>query len=191
MATQEDVRRIALSLPQTSESADHFGFGVLNKGKLKGFAWAWNERIEPKKPKVPNAGVLVVHVASLAEKEELLAADPEKFFVVPGLHAGRVPARSRSLETRGAIAAAARGISRTLTATTASPGRRENQAIYRAAPGHTSLGRRGSGMNDRIILDGRLPARFRLWAELSKCLFPAIPNASRASTWHPRWTTQG
>jgi hypothetical protein len=83
MATQEDVRRIALSLPQASEAADHFGFGVLNKGKLRGFAWAWNERIEPKKPRVPNQEVLAVRVASLAEKEELLAADPEKFFTEP------------------------------------------------------------------------------------------------------------
>jgi hypothetical protein len=28
MATQDDVRRVALSLPQVSESADGFGFGV-------------------------------------------------------------------------------------------------------------------------------------------------------------------
>jgi hypothetical protein len=83
MATQEDVRRIALSLPQASEAADHLGFGVPNKGKLKGFAWAWNERIEPKKPRVPNLDVLVVRVANLAEKEELLSADPEKFFTEP------------------------------------------------------------------------------------------------------------
>lgn len=83
MATQEDVRRVALSLPQTTESEDHFGFGVLNKGKLRGFAWAWNERIEPKKPRVANPEVLAVRVASLADKEELLAADPEKFFTEP------------------------------------------------------------------------------------------------------------
>jgi hypothetical protein len=83
MATQDDVRRVALSLPQTSESEDHFGFGVLSKGKLRGFAWAWNERIEPKKPRVANPEVLAVRVASLAEKEELLAADPEKFFTEP------------------------------------------------------------------------------------------------------------
>src|ERR1035438_2827361 len=83
MSTQKDVRRIALSLPQTSEAADHFGFGVLSKGKLRGFAWAWSERIEPKKPRVPNPEVLAVRVASLAEKEELLAADPEKFFTEP------------------------------------------------------------------------------------------------------------
>jgi hypothetical protein len=83
MATQEDVRRIALSLPQTTEAVDHFGFGVLSKGKLRGFAWAWNERIEPKKPRVPNPDVLAVRVATLAEKEELLAADRAKFFTEP------------------------------------------------------------------------------------------------------------
>ena len=83
MATQDDVRRVALSLPQTSEATDHFGFGVLNKGKLRGFAWAWNERIEPKGPRVPNPEVLTVRVASQTEKEELLAADPEKFFTEP------------------------------------------------------------------------------------------------------------
>ena len=83
MATQEDVRRIALSLPQTSQADDHFGFGVFSKGKVRGFAWAWNERIEPKKPRVPNPEVLAVRVASLAEKEELLATDPEKFFTEP------------------------------------------------------------------------------------------------------------
>lgn len=83
MATQEDVRRVAVSLPQTSESEDHFGFSVLSKGKLRGFAWAWNERIKAKKPRVPNPEVLAVRVASLAEKEELLAADPDKFFTEP------------------------------------------------------------------------------------------------------------
>lgn len=83
MATQQDVRRIALSLPETSEAADHFGFGVFNKGKLKGFAWSWNERIDPKQPRAPNPEVLAVRVASVAEKEELLAADPEKFFTEP------------------------------------------------------------------------------------------------------------
>lgn len=83
MATQADVRRVALSLPQTSEAEDHFGFSVRNKGKLRGFAWAWNERIEAKKPRVPNPEVLAVRVASLAEKEELLVADPEKFFTKP------------------------------------------------------------------------------------------------------------
>jgi hypothetical protein len=83
MATQDDVRRIALSLPETSEAEDHFGFSVRNKGKPKGFAWAWNERIEPEKPRVPRPDVLAVRVASQAEKAGLLAADPARFFTEP------------------------------------------------------------------------------------------------------------
>jgi hypothetical protein len=83
MATQADVRRIALSLPQTEEAADHFSFAVRNKGKLKGFAWVWMERIEPKKPRVPQPDVIAVRVASLAEKDHLLALGPKKFFSEP------------------------------------------------------------------------------------------------------------
>ena len=58
MADREDVRRIALALPDTSEAEDHFAFSVLNKGKQKGFVWAWNERVESKKPRVPRPDVV-------------------------------------------------------------------------------------------------------------------------------------
>src|SRR4029077_792286 len=37
MATQDDVRQIALSLPATEEVPGRFAFAVRNKGKLKGF----------------------------------------------------------------------------------------------------------------------------------------------------------
>lgn len=83
MAGQSDVRRIALSLPETSEGADHFAFSVLNKGKQKGFAWVWQERVVPKKPRVANPDVLAVRVANADEKEMLLASDGEKFFTEP------------------------------------------------------------------------------------------------------------
>lgn len=83
MADQDDVRRLALALPEAAESADRFAFSVPNKGKDKAFAWVWNERIEPKKPKVPNPDVLAVRVAGEAAKQELLAADPAKFFTEP------------------------------------------------------------------------------------------------------------
>jgi hypothetical protein len=83
MADQEDVRRIALSLPGTQEAGDHFGFSVLNRGKHKGFVWAWNERVEPKKPRIPNPRVVAVRVASRFDKEALLSADQEKFFTEP------------------------------------------------------------------------------------------------------------
>jgi hypothetical protein len=83
MATQDDVRRIALSLPETHEAQDHFGFGVMNKGKPKGFVWTWAERVDPKRPRVPNPGVIVVRVANQFEKEALLSSDPVKFFTEP------------------------------------------------------------------------------------------------------------
>jgi hypothetical protein len=83
MADQEDVRRIALALPDTSEGEDHFAFSVRNKGKEKGFVWAWNERVEPKKPRVPRADVVAVRVADQWEKEALLVSDDEKYFTEP------------------------------------------------------------------------------------------------------------
>lgn len=83
MADREDVRRIALGLPDASEGEAHFYFSVLNKGKQKGFVWAWNERVEPKKPKVPSSVVVAVRVADRFEKEALLASDAEKFFTEP------------------------------------------------------------------------------------------------------------
>jgi len=83
VADQNDVRRIALALPDTSEAEDHFAFSVLNKGKQKGFVWAWNERVEPKKPRVPRPDVVAIRVADLLDKEALLASDDEKFFTEP------------------------------------------------------------------------------------------------------------
>jgi hypothetical protein len=83
MATQADVRRIALSLPETEEAPDRFAFSVRNKGKLKGFVWVWMERIEPKKPRVPQPEVIAVRVASLAEKDRILESGPPKFFTEP------------------------------------------------------------------------------------------------------------
>ena len=53
MARQADVRRVALSLPETVEAPNHFAFSVRNKGKLKGF------------------------------KDFLLALDPARFFTEP------------------------------------------------------------------------------------------------------------
>lgn len=83
MATQADVRRIALSLPETEEGSDRFGFSVRNKGKSKGFAWVWMERTDPKKPRVANPGVLAVRVANNAQKDLIIASDSKKFFTEP------------------------------------------------------------------------------------------------------------
>jgi hypothetical protein len=83
MATQADVRRIALSLPEVEEAPNRFAFSVCNKGKPKGFVWVWMERVAPKKPRVPQPSVIAVRVASLDDKDVLLAMDPAKFFTEP------------------------------------------------------------------------------------------------------------
>ena len=83
MATQADVRRVALSLPAVEEASDRFAFSVPNKGKLKGFVWVWMERVAQKKPRVPNHGVIAVRVANEGQKSALLSADRKKFFTEP------------------------------------------------------------------------------------------------------------
>jgi hypothetical protein len=83
MADQDDVRRIALALPDTSEAADCFAFSVRHKSRQKGFVWAWNERLEPKKPRVARPDVVAIRVLDQVDKEALLASDEEKFFTEP------------------------------------------------------------------------------------------------------------
>lgn len=83
MATQSDVRRIALALPGVEQASTGFAFGVRNKAKSKGFAWVWQERVAPKRPRVPNPGVLAVRVANLAQKDLVLMSDRRKFFTEP------------------------------------------------------------------------------------------------------------
>jgi hypothetical protein len=71
MATEDDVRRIALALPETIEKPwfNSPGFRVKDKAFLR-------IRSEAE-------GGLVVFVGDLGEKEALLASDPEKFFTTP------------------------------------------------------------------------------------------------------------
>ena len=83
MATQKDVRQIALALPGTSEETGRFAFSVLNKGKPKGFVWVWLERVEPKKPRVPRSDVIAVRVRDQSEKQALIGGDPVRFFTEP------------------------------------------------------------------------------------------------------------
>jgi hypothetical protein len=45
--------------------------------------WVWQERLEPKKPRKQNPGVLAVRVANLSQKDLMIAADPVKFFTEP------------------------------------------------------------------------------------------------------------
>ena len=70
MVTDDDVRRIALSLPETTEGPCYGTPGFRVKGKL--FARIREE-----------GDVLVVFVSDLDEKAALLASEPEVFFSTP------------------------------------------------------------------------------------------------------------
>lgn len=80
MATQSDVRRIALALPDVREEDGHFKFSVKRGEEWRALCWVWLERIHPKKARVPNAEVLALRTANLDEKEAMLLAEPERFF---------------------------------------------------------------------------------------------------------------
>ena len=49
----------------------------------KHFAWAWLERVDPKKARVENRRVLAVRVAGDIDKQMLLAMDKKAFFTEP------------------------------------------------------------------------------------------------------------
>ena len=83
MATQADVRRIALTCSGAEQVNERFAFGVRNKGKLKEFVWVWMERVTPKKPRVANPAVIAVRVANLGQRDLILSSDRVKFFTEP------------------------------------------------------------------------------------------------------------
>lgn len=99
MATQEDVRRIAMALPGVIEEEERFGFMVMNKKKAKGLAWVWLERIDPKKARIPQPKVLAVRVGGEEDKDFLLHAAPDVFFTEP--HYRNYPAILIRLENIG------------------------------------------------------------------------------------------
>jgi hypothetical protein len=79
MADADDVRRLALSLPEVAEiDSNGFDFRVGNKG----FVWSYPERT-PGKPRVIRTDVAVLYVGDEAEKQALLLGEPDLFFTTP------------------------------------------------------------------------------------------------------------
>ncbi len=76
MANQDDVRRILSPMPEVTEDSGSFHFRVAGKG----IAWVYPERVDPKRPRVPNPEVLVIWTGDDLEKQALLALDSRKFF---------------------------------------------------------------------------------------------------------------
>ncbi|WP_033339621.1 MmcQ/YjbR family DNA-binding protein [Catenuloplanes japonicus] len=80
MADADDVRRLALALPQVVEIAsDGFDFRVAGRG----FVWSYPERV-PGKPRRIRTDVAVLFVGDEAEKQALLLGEPALFFTAPG-----------------------------------------------------------------------------------------------------------
>jgi hypothetical protein len=80
MADADDVRAIAMSLPQVAEiDSDGFDFRVADKG----FVWSYPERI-PGRPRVIRTDIAVLYVGDEAEKQALLLGEPDAFFTTRG-----------------------------------------------------------------------------------------------------------
>jgi hypothetical protein len=79
MADAEDVRRLALALPQAVErDSEGFDFRVADKG----FVWSYPER-RPGQRRVIRTDIAVLFVGDDAEKHALLFGEPERFFTTP------------------------------------------------------------------------------------------------------------
>jgi hypothetical protein len=83
MATWEDVRRLALALPETTESNN--GWRI----REKAFAWVRPLRkkdmadLERLGREVPSGDIMGIRLADDLEKQELVASEPGVFFSIP------------------------------------------------------------------------------------------------------------
>lgn len=78
MADADDVRRLALALPDVIEiDSDGFDFRVGNRG----FIWSYPQR-EPGKPRKIRTDVAVLFVGDEAEKQALVRGEPGLFFTI-------------------------------------------------------------------------------------------------------------
>src|SRR5436305_10124462 len=84
MATWNDVRRLAGSLPETSEELSHGHASWRVRGK--GFVWERPLRsadLRALGDSAPSGPILGARVEHLGSKEALLGDDPEVFFTTP------------------------------------------------------------------------------------------------------------
>jgi hypothetical protein len=84
MASWDDVREIALALPQTSERVSHDRCQWLVKDKL----FVWERPLRAKEVQAlgdaaPDGPILGARVEHVGAKEALLADDPRTFFTTP------------------------------------------------------------------------------------------------------------
>jgi hypothetical protein len=85
MATWDDVRRLALALPETAERAS---YGGAPSWAVRGKGFVWDRPLRQADraalgAAAPDGPVLGAHVPDLGAKEALLTAEPEVFFTTP------------------------------------------------------------------------------------------------------------
>jgi hypothetical protein len=79
MADADDVRDLALALPEVEEiDSDGFDFRVGGKG----FIWSYPERMQGR-PRVIRTDIAVLFVGDEAEKQALVLGEPDLFFAPP------------------------------------------------------------------------------------------------------------
>jgi hypothetical protein len=84
VASLDDVRQIALALPETNERPSHGNVSWRVRDK----AFVWERPLRPKElrdlgVRAPSGPILGAHVEDLGVKEALLQDDPEVFFTTP------------------------------------------------------------------------------------------------------------
>jgi hypothetical protein len=84
MVGWEDVRRISLALPETSERPSH-GFA---SWRVRDKMFVWERPLRPADEQAlgddaPSGAILGARVEHLGVKEALLATDPRAFFTIP------------------------------------------------------------------------------------------------------------
>ncbi|MGN9776873.1 MmcQ/YjbR family DNA-binding protein [Micromonospora sp. H33] len=85
MATWDDVRRIALALPETTEAPSYDGMPAW---KVRGKGFVWERPLRPADldalgAAAPDGPILGAQVPDLGVKEALLADDPAVYFTTP------------------------------------------------------------------------------------------------------------
>jgi hypothetical protein len=79
MTDEDDVRRLALALPEVVEiPSEGFDFRVAGKG----FIWSYPERRKGK-PREIRTDIAVLYVGDEAEKQALVLGEPKLFFTTP------------------------------------------------------------------------------------------------------------
>ena len=85
MANWDDVRRLALALPETDEHRS-YGDALAWRVKQKAFVWERPLRrsdLEALGDAAPTGPILGARVANLDAKDELIAESPEVYFTTP------------------------------------------------------------------------------------------------------------